>query len=184
MVSKYSSKLFNQLNDVRLIADGKAILAHKNILCAASDVFEKMFTVDMKEKKESRVVIDDLNYDVVVALIKYIYTETLDGLTDDVMVGLIMAGDKYNMDDLVEGVIENIEITVDNSLELYSSLKAIPSVQYSVTSLKKDVLAFIIANGAAIKSTNGYQQMCGDYKNMLLNDLLDHSLPKKSKLKH
>jgi len=57
-------------SDITLVAnDGEEFPAHSLILASRSPVFAAMFEHEMKEKKEKRVIIDDLSSEVVACLL-------------------------------------------------------------------------------------------------------------------
>lgn len=86
------------LTDFELICEGKSIKVSKFMLASRSDVFRKMFEVDMDEKKSGQAVIEDISYQGLYALIKFIYSSELDAR--DATPDVVFAADKYNVQDL------------------------------------------------------------------------------------
>ena len=60
--------------DVTLIIDGDEFPAHKCVLASSSDYFNKMFTVEMKEKYEKKIEIKGITADVFRLMFEWMYT--------------------------------------------------------------------------------------------------------------
>lgn len=78
------------LCDVSLIVSDREINAHKVVLSAASPYFRAMFTGEMFESKQPRVVIRDVTYEAMVMLVNYAYTATVD-ITEESVQALLPA---------------------------------------------------------------------------------------------
>ena len=79
---------------------GREFKCHKTILAARSEVFEAMFMHDFLEKSEGVVSVDDIEDDVMAELLRFIYTDKIEGLQDeqdDFLASLLTAADKYNI---------------------------------------------------------------------------------------
>lgn len=63
-----------KFSDVILCVSGKEFFVHKAILAARSPVFAAMFEHEMEEKKQNRVDITDMDYDVLREMLRFIYT--------------------------------------------------------------------------------------------------------------
>lgn len=97
-VNALSSLLNNgNFSDITLHVQGKDFKAHRCILAARSTVFAAMFNHDLKEKLENRVVIDDISSDAIQQLLKYLYTDEIDELTNQQYLTLLAAADKYDI---------------------------------------------------------------------------------------
>ncbi|XP_054165012.1 protein roadkill-like [Oppia nitens] len=90
-----------ELNDCRLIVGKteKVFYASKLILSARSEVFEKMFTIDCKEKTNNEVIIDDIDSKVFKQFLKYIYFLKCDKLYE-MCEELLYIADKYMVSSL------------------------------------------------------------------------------------
>ena len=84
-------------SDVVLEAGGKQLKAHKCVLSTRSPVFAAMFEHDCKEKQDSSVEITDVPWDVLEALLRYIYTGQVQSL-DQFALELMTAADKVSVD--------------------------------------------------------------------------------------
>ena len=67
--------------------------AHKALQATRSEV-KTMFTHDTKKAQEGRVANKDVEPSVVNGMLKYIYTGTLDGMTEEAAVNMIIVADK------------------------------------------------------------------------------------------
>ena len=61
--------------DVTLIVDGNEFPAHKCVLASSSDYFNKMFTVEMKEKYDKKIEIKGITADAFRLMLDWMYTE-------------------------------------------------------------------------------------------------------------
>jgi hypothetical protein len=94
MASDMRSLVNNQkYSDVVFKVDGKAIYAWKGILCARSEFFKAMFFSNLRESIQPEIPITDVNYASFLAIIEYIYTDTIqfDVLTVDNALQLVGA---------------------------------------------------------------------------------------------
>ena len=57
-----------ELCDITLVAGNVEIPAHKLVLAATSDYFRSMFVIDFKEKDSDKIVIQDVNPDILTLL--------------------------------------------------------------------------------------------------------------------
>ncbi|KAL1478563.1 hypothetical protein MTO96_034991 [Rhipicephalus appendiculatus] len=67
-------QLKGQLCDVRLVAGGQSLLAHRLVLAASSPYFHAMFNSDMCEKAQAEVVIHDITFSALQQLVEFAYT--------------------------------------------------------------------------------------------------------------
>ncbi|GBM03246.1 Speckle-type POZ protein [Araneus ventricosus] len=66
------------LSDVKLKTKTKSFPAHKNVLCARSDVFKAMITRNIKEKNADCIQVEDLENDTVEKLLLFLYSDNLE----------------------------------------------------------------------------------------------------------
>ncbi|GFR19453.1 speckle-type POZ protein-like [Trichonephila clavata] len=83
--------------DVKLCTPTTSFRAHKAILSARSPVFRAMFATDMKEKIEKRVYITDLEDDIIHKMLRYVYSNALEGVHWEKAFKLYPAADKYQI---------------------------------------------------------------------------------------
>ncbi|XP_030555022.1 protein roadkill-like [Drosophila novamexicana] len=161
MGNLFDSKKFS---DVAIVAsNGREIMAHKSILSARSDVFSAMFKHKTVENEENRVVIGDLNHDIVKEMLKYMYTGKsahLDVFAKD----LLVAADKY--------ALEKLKAMCESSL--YSKLCVNNAAQtlvladmHSATQLKTQTIEFIKAHASNVKASAGWKRIVHTHANLI-----------------
>ncbi len=76
------------LCDVILEAEGKQLQAHRAVLAAASPYFHAMFTSGFKEKHDKVIILHDVSYEGLSAVIHFVYNlelEVLDTTVGDIL---------------------------------------------------------------------------------------------------
>jgi speckle-type POZ protein len=149
-------------SDVTFQVGGEIFEAHKIILAARSPVFKAQFYGQMIEARMGRVTIKDMEPVIFKALLRFIYTGSVDGMGDDLngddmLWHLLAAADIYAIDRLklmCESILSknlNVE-TVANTLALAD--------QHNCDRLK-DVCIEFITNGNmnAVVATQGYANL-------------------------
>ncbi|XP_044021024.1 speckle-type POZ protein-like [Aphidius gifuensis] len=153
LISGLLSCLQNEkFSDIVLEVDGKELKAHKMILSIKSPVFSAMFDHEsMKESRDNRVVIKDIDVDVVKQMMEYIYTGKTPSKIDDCVHDLIGAAVKYQIDDLREICENNLmeRMTVDNAVDTL-----IVADRYDAKELKNKVVEFIKQNVSIVDSAD------------------------------
>ncbi|KAL7303980.1 hypothetical protein TKK_0003637 [Trichogramma kaykai] len=96
--SLFHSKEFSDVNIIT--SDANDIPAHKVILATASPVFRAMFTHDMLENKENSVKITNTTKNIVIEMLRFIYTGQINGIETDMIIELLAVADKYQIDSL------------------------------------------------------------------------------------
>ncbi|XP_054164934.1 protein roadkill-like [Oppia nitens] len=164
-----------ELTDCRLIVgkDKKVFYASKLLLSSQSDVFEKMFTTDCKEKTTNVVVIDDVDSDVFEQFLQYIYTETCDKLVD-MCEDLLYVSDKYTIEPLKTICLNLIYLRINsvNALKTYKLLKDFGADE----DLMKNVNQFISENITSVISKDLTEKHGFDSKHMtqIVYNLVKH----------
>ncbi|KAL7286619.1 hypothetical protein TKK_0019117 [Trichogramma kaykai] len=149
--------LSERLSDVRLrTACGRTIPAHKVLLAAASPIFDKMFSHDMLESQENFVCINDIGYEALVQMLRYVYAAGIrDGVETSLMCELLEAADKYDIEGLrleCERILcENL--TVENAIDLFST-----ALKHNADSLKVRARKFIGFHRKKIIESNRFTQ--------------------------
>ena len=85
------------LTDFSILCKGKEFRCHASILAGRSKVFNAMFSHNTEEKRNKLITIEDFDSDVVHAMLKYIYSGQVKDLTKEIVKGLLLAADKYNL---------------------------------------------------------------------------------------
>lgn len=144
-----------RLSDVKLIAGGYELKAHKAILSARSKVFAAMFQHPMKEKTSDSVDISDIDPEVLMAMLDFIYTGKASNL-DTMVDKLLAASDKYEINSLKFMCEENLcaNLAVENAVTTL-----ILADRHNAKELKSETLNFIVGNAKAIVRSNGWNAM-------------------------
>ena len=86
-------------SDVKIRTSTKTFNVHRVVLASHSDVFKRMFQINMREKREGIVSISDIEPEVMTSLLTYMYT----GCAPDLKTRakeLLLTADKYNISHL------------------------------------------------------------------------------------
>eukprot|EP00092_Neocalanus_flemingeri_P056461 GFUD01066943.1.p1 GENE.GFUD01066943.1~~GFUD01066943.1.p1 ORF type:complete len:194 (+),score=29.91 GFUD01066943.1:57-584(+) len=104
----------------------KEVKAHKLLLAAASDVFQRWFYGSMKEDKEEDVEIVDSRQEVFKTMVEYIYNKELDWNAFDLHFhsSLYYQAEKYNIGDLKAEILSSIERQSRHIVNLNNVLEA------------------------------------------------------------
>lgn len=156
--------------DVTLVAGDKEYKAHKAILQVRSPVFEAMLVNDMLEKQKNRVSITDVDPEILIKMLEYIYTgET--SITKDIALDLMYAAHKYKLDQL-ELMCADIAIkalTANNAVE-----NLIWAERYECTKLLVGTQYFIKMNKAAVIKSPEFQALFKNTKDdNLVKSIID-----------
>ncbi|KAL7298845.1 hypothetical protein TKK_0008584 [Trichogramma kaykai] len=140
--------LSEEFSDVKLItSDDNDIPAHKNILAVASPVFRAMFTHDMLENKGNSVEITDTPYNILVEMLRFIYTGDIVSTKTDTVLEILAVADKYQVDNLkikCEKIL-SANLSTKNAIEILSA-----SQKYDAMDLESNVHNFLKLNSKSI----------------------------------
>ena len=156
-----------QFADVRFIAEGRSVLAHRFILECRWEYFRAMFRNMNQSNGSSDVVIDVVVPDTFVGFLRlliFLYTDTLPDGSDGALLEDIMSADRYNLVDmrtLIEGMLVPSK---SNWLDLLRTADSIGSKR-----LMHMCLCFLRDNFAVLNENITYE-------NELDNEGLDGSL--------
>ncbi|XP_014227698.1 speckle-type POZ protein A-like [Trichogramma pretiosum] len=133
--------LDKKLSDVKLrTASGKEIPAHRLILSAASPVFKAMFSHDTLENKNQSVDIIDISYEITLEMLRYVYTGIIENDKISFIIELLMAADKYAIDDLKN----KCEMTLSSNLSSENVVDILKVAdKCSMKKLKKTAVNFV-----------------------------------------
>ena len=134
-----------KLSDVTIFVNNgqKKFYAHKHVLAKKSQVFAVMFENDMLESRNNEVNIEDVPYEAMQSMLRYIYVSAVFDIADATYLDLIKAADKYQIFHLkffCENQIEK-HLTVENSIDLL-----IVADQSNALTLKNKIIDFIVEN--------------------------------------
>lgn len=142
-------------SDVELIVQGKTLKAHRSILGKRSPVFDAMFRSEMKEKRENKVEITDLKHEVLLEMLRYIYSGKVNNI-DPIADELLVAADKYSIDSLKQmcgnSLSENLK--PEKAVEIL-----LLADRHCVHSLYAKAIKFVVSHAAKIVNTPEFQQL-------------------------
>lgn len=155
--------------DYELIAPcGRKLSAHKLILSARSPVFSAMLKSGMIENRDNFVKIEDINYEALEEMLRFMYSGKLKNLEPKTIGGIVAAAEKYQIYNLKDVCKEFLQkhLCVDNAIDTLRICKT-----YSMTDLESHVNAFIRPNAKMIYCSNaligvGKKQKCDDEADM------------------
>uniref|UniRef100_A0ABD2X5A2 BTB domain-containing protein n=1 Tax=Trichogramma kaykai TaxID=54128 RepID=A0ABD2X5A2_9HYME len=134
--------LSQEFSDFKLItSDENDIPAHKIILALASPVFRAMFTHDMLENKSHFVEITDTPYNILVEMLRFIYTGDIVSTKVDIVLEILAVADKYQVDSLKIkcGKVLCDALTTDNAVKILMAAH-----KHQAKYLEDEVIKFII----------------------------------------
>lgn len=127
----------DDFKDITFDVKGREIRAHRNVLGGQSDVFHKMFTVDMKEKKTGMVTINDSSTTAFEIFIRSLYFKKVEPRVDlDTVIEVYILAQKYE----VQRLKQILELEINNRLDdvdvetVFSCINL--SLEYDSSSLK------------------------------------------------
>ena len=137
-------------HDVTLYVGETKIHAHKVILASKSPKFNEMFSSEMEEFKTNELKVENVSIEVLMELIRYMYTGRVEKL-DELGPEIFQAAHFYQIEDL-KYISENVllnHLSVDNAIT-----NLILADDYKAQHLKEKATAFILNNFKAVmKST-------------------------------
>nr|XP_029723524.1 speckle-type POZ protein-like isoform X2 [Aedes albopictus] len=168
--------------DVTVVVGERQIRAHKVMLAGHSPVFEAMLEADMQESSQNVIKIDDFDYEVVLEMMTYIYSNSSPNI-ENLAGSLLRAADKYNLGKLKTLCVQTLcdKVSVDTAVE-YQAL----AVLYNAAQLQRIAAAFIADNILNVQKTDDWQRMVQmfslsyicqkDKQNVEHDDKEDHDL--------
>ena len=143
-----------KLTDCTIMCDGVEFKCHKLILSARSPVFDKMFTIDLKEQKTSEVKIYDLDPETIKEMLRYIYSDEINessGKIED----LLYAADKYDVVGL-KMICESV-LTKQLSIGTAADLAMLAEF-FRLSSLRTKAVNFIAKNNQEFVKQEGWEK--------------------------
>ena len=124
-------RLTRMFCDVTLVAGNVEIPAHKIVLASSSDYFWSMFTINWKEKESSRIVIKDVDPEILILLVEYCYTRNI-LITEDNVGNIFTASKMLLFKEVTEACSQFIkyQIQPDNCLGIKFFAKAQDDTDY------------------------------------------------------
>ena len=86
----------DDFSDFQIICQGTVFPVHRNILACSSSVFQPMFGSDTLENQTGKMIIEDLEADIVEEMINYVYTgKVKDLVLEAKAMDLFVAADRF-----------------------------------------------------------------------------------------
>ncbi|KAH7731639.1 speckle-type poz protein [Aphelenchoides avenae] len=153
----------HQFSDLIIACGSKEYPVHKAVLASRSPVFGAMFEHEMTEARSDRVVIDDIEPEVVKELLRFMYTDNapnLDRMADE----LLAAADKYQLDRL-KGMCEqalHASLTTENACDTL-----ILADMHSAEQLKVQAIEYINLHASEVMESDGWKRLVDNYPALL-----------------
>lgn len=93
-------RLENSLTDIILIASGEEIACHKNVLAISSSYFKAMFSGELRESREDKIVLKEISPWTLRRIIDYAYSGTLE-ITVDNAQDMLAAGSLFQYEEII-----------------------------------------------------------------------------------
>lgn len=150
-------------SDVTLVCGHREFPVHKAILSARSKVFQAMFEHKMLENERSRVHIEDIESDIMMEILRFIYTGKTMNL-NKYADALLPAADKYCLDRLKVQCEETLCTTIDCDNVADTLILA---DLHSATQLRQQAIDFINTHTQDVIETGGFQSMIRTHPHLL-----------------
>ncbi|XP_008205577.1 speckle-type POZ protein-like [Nasonia vitripennis] len=146
----------DRFHDLTITAPcGTELHAHKFMLAARSPVFRAMFTVDMKEKANNAVKIEDITYNALKEMIRFMYTAKVENL-DTCLDGVWMAAEKYQISGLKGECRDYLfdNLSIDNAVKTLTYCH-----QFQLNDLKALTHRFMTFHAKDIANTESFKSI-------------------------
>jgi len=162
------------LTDVTIKCDNKTLECHKAILSARSNVFQAMFTHDMKERKNNEILIEDLDYATVADMVRFIYAGRLSDMAPKAGT-LLSAAEKYDIRDLKEICCNHLSANL-NTEQIVDIL--VLSDLYKAAELKATSIQFLLSHKEEVFSQPDWKAKLAGHPDLLM-EVLEATVDKK-----
>lgn len=162
LTSSFSQDLRSLVNnqefsDIAFIVEGVPVYAHRCILSNRSDHFRAMFHSGMRESFAQEITLRDIRHPVFLALMNYIYTDTVADVDPAMAIELYVAADCYTLSRL-QGLCELVVvkgISVDNAATMLTTAHQLGHV-----SRMRDIcMRYVINHFDAVSKTDAFQSL-------------------------
>ena len=142
--------------DVTLVAeDGKKFKAHRHVLSEASPFFEKLLDSDMKESKEGVVRLEMFTESVIAATLEFIYTGSVQILTQEIAEDVIVMAD-YMFLPKLKTLAERVAV-LDLPLNTFDCISTYHFAElYQCEELLSKARQFILGNFTTVAKTEEF----------------------------
>lgn len=152
-----------QASDVTFIVEGRPIYAHRCIIMVRCEPLDKLLNSGLKESFQKEIVINDIQYEIFLAFLEFLYTARVRALTNnksdtalEFALDLLVVADQYLVSDL-KSLCENAvqgSINAENVAFMFKTAH-----ERHAFSLKKRCFDFIMRNFAKVIGTHAFALM-------------------------
>ena len=169
--------------DVKFVAGGRPIFAHRCILVARSAYFAAMFRSGMQEGASDQpgAVVDVVVPDSHVGLFRllhFIYTGTLAPAEHAVLMDDLVAADRYNLIEMKRLCESMITLSPANCCETYQIARAIDAPRLSA-----DALGYLVSHLADVRHTPAFAELRASTPT-LAGSILERAMASNASLSH
>lgn len=144
------------LHDFIIKCDGREFECHRAILGSRSKYFETLFTVDMSEKKQNFLKIEDVNADKFSDFLEFVYTDNLSDHSSFESVDLLILADRFQFDNLKR----SCELALAETVSLANAVKFLSiGHTYSAGYLQKVAATFVRDNRRSLFGSPDWKEM-------------------------
>ncbi|CAI2342949.1 unnamed protein product [Caenorhabditis sp. 36 PRJEB53466] len=164
-VSKDLENLFRSGKhaDFTLIVDGRELKAHRAILSARSPVFAAMMEPHTAESQNSRVVLEDMDYNVIQSLLHYIYTGSCPNMGHHAL-DVLAAADRFAL----PGLKNLAEVAMRSNLAPDTVCKHLAHADlFHMLEFKKEAIRFICLNATQVINSEGFANLARNSPNLI-----------------
>nr|pir hypothetical protein C07D10.2 - Caenorhabditis elegans [Caenorhabditis elegans] len=141
--------------DFTLVVEERELKAHKAILAARSPVFAAMMEPHTAEAQNSRAILRDIDYEVVQAILYYIYTGTCTNMGGNAL-DILAAAERFAL----PGLKNIAEVAMRNGLATETVCKNLAFAEmYGLVDFKKEAIKYICMNANAVINSEGFLRL-------------------------
>ncbi|XP_065209052.1 RCC1 and BTB domain-containing protein 1-like [Planococcus citri] len=163
--------------DLFVVVEGKTIPVHKSILAVRCDHFAEVFQKDWPAENPSVLQIEEGDFKVYQAFLKYVYTDEIDDtLSFNEIIELLNLSNKYGMESLAERCVSLIQtgITIGNVVSLYErviEMSKVTKLNNVFDQFKESCVKFAADNFFAMGISNEFAQLNEKLLRELIRDV-------------
>lgn len=155
-----------KFSDLILEVEDKEFRVHKSVLAARSPTFHKIFddaSGAAVNEEQNKLKLTDIKYEVMRQILRFVYTEKVDGLTE-LANELLVAAHRFKLEDLKtlceESLFKNLDVA--NVIDTH-----VLAETYDSKWLKDKTTDFIIDNAHRVINTTGYKSLADSHPRLL-----------------
>ncbi|CAD6192167.1 unnamed protein product [Caenorhabditis auriculariae] len=146
-------------SDFTIIAGGREIPTHRIVIAARSPVFAAMLEPHTEEAQTGRVVLPDIDYEVMYELLMYMYTGRSPHLASYGL-EILAAADRFQL----PGLKEMADVAVRSTFTVESACRQLVYADmYSAPDLKREAINYIVDNVPSVTNSETWNQMIKEH---------------------